>query len=157
MEAVDSIVEFARECGMDFDRDEAEALIENRRRLAETPDDPEVQRVARHFEALFFQPADPQSFAVFFEGPRCPPDCPECLERGRRASLKYAKKAMAMWADLPSLRIVERCLALGVFRPTFIEDFQQQGTEGWRGFAKRTGLGAEQVERLSDEELKAFA
>jgi hypothetical protein len=143
------IVRQARALGRELQEDEAELFLLVKELLQREPDNKAARKVAERFQRFLLTGEWLETFATFMI-PN--PQSPELLERGARASVEYAKRAMSIWGDLPQLRIVEKCIDAGVFWPT-----GPGKTEGWRGFAKRTDLTAAQVERMSDEELRKFA
>jgi hypothetical protein len=153
MDAVESILNFGAKHDLLLDVEDARLYLANREALARNPDDPEAQRIARHFECVFYIVPDKDKF---FEGllnaPQCPNDCPECEAHDAR----YVARVIAEAAQAPSEKIKAKCRRY--FRPaTAPEEAQRGWKEGMTGFLKRTGLTMCQIEKMSDEELARYA
>jgi hypothetical protein len=149
------VMRTAEEWDISFDVEAASLYIQNCAASKLNPTDPEVQRIARHFECIFYFARPDFDLFDFLGAPECPENCPECRALEERQDARMA----ARLAKCPPPKIADRIVKLGLLRRSpenAIKYRCPDATEGTDGFLERTGLTSEDISQMSDAELLAF-
>lgn len=95
MNQAQMILEFSAQRNLGLDEEDVRLYLANCAALVDNPNDPESQRVAKHFEILIsFNPGSPDY--DFLNSPECPHDCPECRARNARQNKRTLDRFAAL-------------------------------------------------------------